>query len=92
MVDTQQQALFVAFALMMVYILMSGLFTPIRSMPDWAQFIANANPLMHFIALMRAVMLKGAGFVDVLPRLGALVVSGLVIMTFAVRQYRKGAV
>jgi ABC-2 type transport system permease protein len=90
-VDTQQQALFVAFALMMVYILMSGLFTPIRSMPDWAQFLANFNPLMHFIALMRAVMLKGAGLMDVLPRLGALVLSGLVIMTLAVRQYHKGA-
>lgn len=89
-VDTQQQALFVAFALLMVYILMSGLFTPIRSMPDWAQVIANFNPLMHFIALMRAVMLKGAGFTDVLPRLAALTVSGLVIMTLAVRQYHKG--
>ncbi len=90
-VDTQQQALFVAFALMMVYILMSGLFTPIRSMPDWAQWLAQINPLMHFIALMRAVMLKGAGFMDVLPRLGALFASGLVIMSLAVRQYHKGA-
>ncbi len=88
--ETQQQAVFVAFSLMMIYILMSGLFTPVRSMPDWAQGIAAMNPLMHFIAMMRAVMLKGAGVMDVLPRLGALVVSAAVLMTLAVRQYHKG--
>lgn len=88
--ETQQQAVFVAFSLMMVYILMSGLFTPIRSMPDWAQGIAALNPLMHFIAMMRGVMLKGAGFADVLPRIGALLVAVAVLMTLAVRQYRKG--
>ena len=91
LVETQQQALFVTFALLMVYILMSGLFTPIRSMPDWAQWIASVNPLMHFIALMRAVLLKGATVMDVLPRLAALAATGAVIMTLAVRQYHKGS-
>jgi ABC-2 type transport system permease protein len=88
--ETQQQAVFVAFSLMMVYILMSGLFTPVRSMPDWAQGIAALNPLMHFIAMMRAVMLKGAGLADVLPRLGALAAGAAILMTLAVRQYHKG--
>lgn len=88
--ETQQQAVFVAFSLMMVYILMSGLFTPVRSMPDWAQGIAALNPLMHFIATMRAVMLKGAGLLEVLPRIAALVAAGAILMVVAVRQYRKG--
>lgn len=88
--ETQQQAVFVAFSLMMVYILMSGLFTPVRSMPEWAQGIAALNPLMHYISMMRAVMLKGAGLLEVLPRLGALALAGAVLMTLAVRQYRKG--
>lgn len=89
--ETQQQAMFVAFSLMMVYILMSGLFTPVRSMPDWAQAVAALNPLMHFIALMRGVLLRGAGVLDVLPRLGALALGAVALMTLAVRQYRKGA-
>ncbi|HRN53878.1 MAG TPA: ABC transporter permease [Gemmatimonadaceae bacterium] len=88
--ETQQQAVFVAFSLLMIYILMSGLFTPIRSMPDWAQGIAALNPLMHFIALMRGVMLKGAGLADVWRQLAALAAAGAVLMTIAVRQYRKG--
>lgn len=88
--ETQQQAVFVAFSLLMVYILMSGLFTPIRSMPDWAQGVAALNPLMHYIALMRAVMLKGAGVAAVWPQIGALAAIAIVLMTVAVRQYRKG--
>jgi ABC-2 type transport system permease protein len=87
--DTQQQALFVTFSLLMVYILMSGLFTPVRAMPQWVQVIAQVNPLMHFIALMRAVMLKGAGFADVWRQLAALATIGATILALAVSQYRK---
>jgi ABC-2 type transport system permease protein len=89
--DTQQQALFVTFSLLMVYILMSGLFTPVRAMPPWVQVIAQVNPLMHFIALVRAVMLKGAGFADVWRQLAALAGIGVTILTLAVSQYRKRA-
>ncbi len=87
--ETQQQALFVTFSLLMIYVLMSGLFTPVRAMPAWVQTVAQINPMMHFIALVRAVMLKGATFVDVWRQLTALVVLGLVILTLAVSQYRK---
>jgi ABC-2 type transport system permease protein len=87
--ETQQQALFVTFALIMIYILMSGLFTPVRGMPDWARTIAQVNPLLHFIALVRAVMLKGAGLHDVAMRLGALAAIGSAIMMLSIRRYRK---
>lgn len=90
-VETQQQALFVTFAVLMVYILMSGLFTPVRAMPEWVQWVAQVNPLLHFITLMRAVLLKGAGVVEVLPQLLALAGLGLAVMTVAVRQYHKRA-
>jgi ABC-2 type transport system permease protein len=89
--DTQQQALFVTFALLMVYILMSGLFTPVRGMPEWVRTVAQVNPLLHFIAMVRAVMLRGAGAMDVLPQLLALAGIGGSILTLAVRQYRKQA-
>ena len=86
---TQQQAMFVTFFIVMIYLLMSGLFTPIRSMPAWAQWLAQANPVKHFIEIMRAVLLKGAGVGDVLRPLGALAVFGVVVLTLAVRQYGR---
>jgi ABC-2 type transport system permease protein len=89
--ETQQQALFVTFSLIMVYILMSGLFTPVRAMPDWVRYAAQVNPLMHFIAMTRAILLKGAGLGDVWPQLVALALLGVTILTVAVGQYRKRA-
>ena len=77
------------FSLIMVYILMSGLFTPVRAMPDWVRTIAQVNPLMHFITLVRAVMLKGAGWSDVWRQLAPLGGIGIAILALAVSQYRK---
>ena len=59
------------------------------SLPEWAQWIARANPMMHFIALMRAVLLKGAGFADVAGELGVLALAGAVVLTVAVVVVRK---
>ena len=89
--ETQQQAMFVTFSIMMVYMLMSGVFTPVAGMPQWAQWIAQASPVMHFTQLMRAVLLKGAGITDVARQLGMLTGIGVVVLTLAVRQYRKTA-
>lgn len=87
--ETQQQAMFVNFSLLMVYLLMSGLFTPVNAMPHWAQTVASFNPMQHFITLVRAVMLKGATVRDVLPQLGVLAVAGATVLTLAIRQYHK---
>lgn len=88
-VESQQQAMFVTFSLLMVYLLMSGLFTPIRGMPVWAQWTAEINPIAHFVALMRAVLLKGAGWRDVGAHLVALAAIGVTVLSVAVRQYHK---
>jgi len=74
---------------MMIYLLMSGLFTPVRSMPTWAQWLAQLNPVMHFVAIMRAVLLKGAGPSDIVQPFAILSVYGAVVFLFAVRQYAK---
>lgn len=87
--ETQQQAMFVTFFIIMTYLLMSGLFTPIRAMPQWAQWLTEINPVKHFIQLMRAVLLKGAGVGDVLRPLGALALFGTVVLTLAVRRYGR---
>jgi ABC-2 type transport system permease protein len=89
LVDTQQQAMFITFFMVMIYLLMSGLFTPVRSMPDWAQWIAAANPVKHIIGVMRAVMLKGATLGDVLRPIAYLAAFGVAMLSLAVRQYGR---
>jgi ABC-2 type transport system permease protein len=88
-VNTQQQAMFVTFFIILVYLLMSGLFTPVRSMPTWAQWIAQANPVMHFIEIMRAVMLRGAGLPEIARSLGVLTLLAVAMFSLSVRQYAK---
>ena len=86
---TQQQTMFVAFFIMMIYLLMSGLFTPIDSMPRWARWLAEANPVKHFVVIMRAVLVKGAGPRAVAVPLAVLAVYGAIVLTAAVRRYSK---
>lgn len=87
--ETQQQAMFLSFAINMVYLLMSGLFTPVLSMPGWAQWVAELSPVKHFIVIMRSVLVRGAGLTDVGVPLGVLALYGMVVLTLAVRQYSK---
>jgi ABC-2 type transport system permease protein len=87
--ETQQQAMFLSFALNMVYLLMSGLFTPVQSMPVWAQWVAELSPVKHFIVIMRSVLVKGADLAAVAVPLGVLAAYGAVVLALAVRQYSK---
>jgi ABC-2 type transport system permease protein len=87
--DTQQQAMFVTFFVMMIYLLMSGLFTPIDSMPVWMQWLAELNPVKHFVHVMRAVLVKGAGPAAILPAVGALFAFAATALLLAVRQHSK---
>jgi ABC-2 type transport system permease protein len=87
--STQQQAMFIAWFLMVVFILMGGLFTPIESMPVWAQEVTLFNPVAHFIKIMRMVLLKGAGWADVQHLVGVLTLMGVVILPAAILRYRK---
>lgn len=89
--STQQQTMFVAFFIMLIYLLMSGLFTPVDSMPTWAQWMAEANPVKHFVFIMRSVLVKGAGWETIARPLGGLALAGAAVLTLAVRQYSKQA-
>ncbi|MEO6444390.1 MAG: ABC transporter permease [Gemmatimonadaceae bacterium] len=86
---TQQQTMFVAFFVMLVYLLMSGLFTPVDAMPRWAQWAAEANPVKHFVFIMRAVLVRGAGLETVAGPLIGLALGGAAVLGLAVRQYSK---
>jgi ABC-2 type transport system permease protein len=87
--DSQQQATLLSFFLMMVFVLLGGLYTPIESMPTWAQRIAEFNPPSHFIMVVRAVYIKGSGIADLLPALGKLTGFAVVFNALAVWSYRK---
>jgi ABC-2 type transport system permease protein len=88
-VETQQQAMFVTFFVMMIYLLMSGLFTPIDSMPRWVQTVAELNPVRHFVEISRAVLVKGAGLREIQRPFFILAVFAVVVFSLAVRQYSK---
>jgi len=91
LVETQQQAMFVTFFIMLVYLLMSGLFTPIESMPEWVQALSQINPVRHFVTISRAVLVKGAGPAEIARPLSFLALFSVIALTLAVRQYSKRA-
>lgn len=86
---TQQQAMFIAWFIMVVFILMGGLFTPIESMPGWAQDLSQANPVAWFITIMRMVMLKGSGWADIQGMVALLGVMGASFLLIAINRYKK---
>jgi ABC-2 type transport system permease protein len=87
--DTQQQAISVAFFLVLIFNFISGIFTPIDSMPDWAKVLAYISPISHFAQVMRMVVIKGSTFRDILPHLAAVAGLGVILNTWAVLNYRK---
>jgi ABC-type multidrug transport system permease subunit len=91
LVETQQQAMFVTFFIVIIYLLMSGLFTPIDSMAPWVRSVTEVNPVRHFVTISRAILMKGAGPAEIAQPFLILAVSALGILTVAVRQYRKSA-
>ena len=89
--NTQQQAMFISWFFLVIFILMGGLFTPIENMPEWAQTITLFNPIRYFIEVTRSVLLKGSGFAEL--RNHFMIISGyaILIIGLAVLRYRKTA-
>lgn len=87
--ETQQQAMFINFFFIMIFILLGGLFTSIDSMPGWAKIIAGVNPVSYIIEVFRMIILKGSGFMDILPHIGIISFIALVFNTWAIKNYRK---
>lgn len=87
--DTQQQAMFIAYFFMLIFILLGGLFSPIENMPDWAQFLTYLNPVSYFIDTMRMLVLKGSSFWDL--RFHFLIVLGFAVLfnALAILKYKK---
>jgi ABC-2 type transport system permease protein len=89
--ESQQQVMFVTFFFMLVFILMSGIFTPTESMPDWANKVNIINPVAYFMRVIRMILLKGSGFQDILPEFFSLTIYATISLSLAVWRYRKVA-
>ncbi len=90
-VQTQQQAQFVTFFVLVTFFFLGGIFTPVDSMPGWAQTVAAFNPIRHFVSLLRTVLIKGGGLGDIAGGLGAMAAFAAVVLTLALLRYRKTA-
>lgn len=87
--DNAQQAMFVTWFFMMIFMLVSGIFTPISSMPDWAKAITYLNPLRYYSDAMRSVFIKGSSLADVWYDAVGLLAIGSAMVFWAIRSYRK---
>jgi len=87
--ETQQQAMFIMFFFIMIFILMGGLFTSTDSMPEWAQLVSKVNPVSYLIQVMRMVMLKGSGFADILSHLFVISLFAIGLNALAALNYKK---
>ncbi|MBC7887386.1 MAG: ABC transporter permease [Ferruginibacter sp.] len=87
--ETQTQATFVGFFVMMIFMLLGGLYTSIDSMPEWAKWITKINPVAYFIEVMRMIVLKGSGFAAIKYHLLSVLGLAVVFNSWAIWNYRK---
>lgn len=87
--QTMQQAMFVMWFFIMLMLLMSGLFTPVRSMPQWAYLTTYVNPMHYFIDGMRTVFVRGGDLHSIWRQVLALAVMAVVMDGWAMLSYRK---
>ncbi len=88
-VQNQLQAMQLSMMFFLPSILLSGFMFPFAGMPLWAQYIGEGLPLTHYVRIVRAIMLKGAGLANLQYDTIALIVLMLVAMTIAVTRFRR---
>lgn len=86
---SQTQAMQMTFFFFLPSLLLSGFMFPFRGMPTWAQWLGEVFPLTHFLRIVRGILLKGNGLLEVSPALLALIVFTLVVMAIGLKKYRR---
>ena len=89
--DTMQQAMFVMWFFVVCLLLLSGLFTPTRSMPQWAYLTTYVNPMHYFIDAVRTVFIRGGSLADIAHQALALLAIGSAMAVWAVKSYKKNS-
>jgi ABC-2 type transport system permease protein len=88
-VQNQLQAMQLSMMFFLPSILLSGFMFPFAGMPVWAQYLGEGLPLTHYIRIVRAIMLKGAGLSNLQYDTIALIALMLLAMTIAVTRFRR---
>lgn len=86
-----QQAMLLMLFVILIFLLMSGLFSPVDAMPAWGQMVAYANPITHYIEALRLIYLKGSTLPQIAHQLYILLAFAVGINTIAILSYRKTA-
>ena len=89
--DTMQQAMFVMWFFVVSIMLLSGLFTPTRSMPQWAYLTTYINPMHYFIDAIRTVFIRSGGLHETAHQVLALAGIGTLMGCWAVQSYKKNS-
>ena len=89
--DTMQQAMFVMWFFVVCLMLLSGLFTPVRSMPDWAYLTTYINPMYYFADAIRTVFVRGGGLQAIAHQVLALFCIAFAMTVWAVQSYKKNS-
>ena len=89
--DTMQQAMFVMWFFVVSIMLLSGLFTPTRSMPQWAYLTTYINPMHYFIDAIRTVFIRGGSLHETAHQVLALAGIGTLMGCWAVQSYKKNS-
>jgi ABC-2 type transport system permease protein len=85
----QLQAMQMTFFFFLPSILLSGFMFPFRGMPDWAQWLGSLLPLTHFLLLVRGIMLKGNGFLDLIPQIWPILAFMVVVILIGLGFYKR---
>jgi len=86
---TQQQAILFVFVLAVVDMTFSGYMVRIKNLPAVLQAVAQVVPFRHYLAIVRGVMLKGAGLDVLWPHAAAMLLMGLLVTAVAVRNLSR---
>lgn len=87
--ETQQQAMMSTFFFYLPAVLLSGFMFPIANMPEVVQAVTYLNPLRYFLVIIRGIFLKGVGVAILWPQIMALLILGILVLTLAVKKFRK---
>ncbi|KTD17426.1 ABC transporter permease [Legionella jordanis] len=85
----QLQAVQSAMFFFLPSMLLSGFMFPFRGMPEWAQWVGNLFPLTHFLIIVRGILLKGNGFMEVWREVIPILIFTLIVMLISFKRYRQ---
>ncbi|MGL4882186.1 MAG: ABC transporter permease [Waterburya sp.] len=86
---TQQQVILTSFFFNVPIIQLSGAIAPIESMPDIFRFLSFFDPLRHYVAINRGLILKGVGLGEIWQDAIALVIFAVLLLTVSIKRFRS---